>query len=70
MTTQISMFDQIKTEPLQFYPQSFTSSHQPGTVILQAANASVLGNKHSDVRFIFIKSFLKQFSLFFCFLVY
>lgn len=46
----ISMFDQIKTEPLQFYPsQTFTNSQQqPGTVILQSSSAAIIG-KPNDV---------------------
>lgn len=32
----ISMFDQIKTEPIQFYPSNFTTQQTGTTVILQA----------------------------------
>lgn len=31
----ITIFDQIKTEPIQFYPSNFTTNQQTGTVILQ-----------------------------------
>lgn len=51
----LRMFEQIKTEPLQFYPQNFANSQQSGSVILQTNSATVIGTKSnlsSDVRFI------------------
>lgn len=58
----LRMFEQIKTEPLQFYPQNFANTQQSGSVILQTANsATVIGTKSnlsnlsSDVRFIALK---------------
>lgn len=44
----LRMFEQIKTEPLQFFPQNFANSKQTGSVILQTNSATV----SSDVRFI------------------
>jgi hypothetical protein len=49
MTSSLSLFDQIKTEPIQFYPQNFANAQQQaGTLLLQPSN--VLAEKPMNVR--------------------
>lgn len=52
----ISMFDQIKTEPLQFYPsQTFTNPQQPGTVILQSSSGTIIGKPNESTENILLE---------------
>ena len=50
----LRMFEQIKTEPLQFYPQNFANTQPSGSVLQTTNIATVIGSKSnlsSDVRF-------------------
>lgn len=51
MTSSLSLFDQIKTEPIQFYPQNFANAQQPG-IMLQPS--TVLTGKTINVSEKFI----------------
>lgn len=65
--SMFSMFNQIKTEPLQFYPQNFANPQHPGTVILQANSTAVTGTKNnltSDVRIIFNREMIDLIFIF------
>lgn len=42
----LSLFDQIKTEPIQFYPSNFTTAPPIGTAILQSNHHGVIMNKN------------------------